>query len=103
MFTDEGEVTRKVAPVEENVGKGHTEKIRHCPSDEYMRASARAARKVRNARVTATKAYYVDAPTDAAEAVRVFDVISKSRSIAKDRRGVVRDTEAPVFLRTRSS
>lgn len=78
VMNDEDKVTPKVAPGEEIAEKGHTVYSRLCPSEEDMRASVRAARKTKNARMIATKADSVDAMTNVKEVFRVVDPCPKA-------------------------
>lgn len=92
-----------VAPVREQAVKGHPGDSPHRLREEDIEASVRAARKARNALMNAIRAGIVDAPTIAKEVVRVADTVYESRSIAKDRAGLVFSADAAGYLRTRSS
>lgn len=72
-------MTRNVAPFGQNVGQGDMVDSRRYPSEKYTRVSVVAAKKTKNVNAAATKGIDVDAPTDAAEVVRVADAESEGR------------------------
>lgn len=103
MNDDDEEAHTDALAAEKKAERGKTVDSSHSPSEEDMRASVRAVRKVTSARTTTTKAGHVDAPTIVKGVVRVVDAVFEDRSIAKERSGSVRCADAPDFVQTSSS
>lgn len=102
VVNDVDEVICNIIRVGEKAKNCHTVHSRHRSSEKDIRASVRAERKARSARITAAKAGNVDAPTNLKEDFRVADALFESSSIGKDGSGSVSSADAPNFPRTRS-
>lgn len=102
MVNDINDITRKVATIRENF-EGYTVHSCHRPSEEIINVFAQTARNARNARMTATETFHVNALPNVNEFFTICDARAEGRSITNDKSGLVRSVHAPVCQRTRSS
>lgn len=103
MVNDDNEVVRKVRLVRRKVRKGHTVDCRHRSGDEDMESSIGAAKNSKNACNTATKTGNAVSPINVKEGVKVAKNVSECKSVAKNRPGSDRSSDAIECLQTRSS